>query len=277
MKKESECLSAQTTITMLGTGNALVTKCFNTCFLLRSPKSLLLVDTGGGNGILSQLEKTGVNATDINHLFITHAHTDHIMGAIWLMRKVINSSKDNGYEGTLTIYGHERVLNVLGTMAKLMLSKRDYAFVGKQILFNEVHDGEHIELPDVELQCFDIHSEKEKQYGFRAKLPDGQILVCLGDEPYQEQCHDYVAGTDWLMCEAFCLYSDKDRFHPYEKFHSTVKDAAQLANTLGVKNLVLYHTEDATLTIRQASYMTEARKYYAGNVVVPNDLDVIKL
>ena len=104
-----------------------------------------------------------------------------------------------------------------------------------------------------------------------------KILVCLGDEPYQEQCHDYVAGADWLMCEAFCLYSDKDRFHPYEKFHSTVKDAAQLANTLGVKNLVLYHTEDATLAIRQASYMTEARKYYAGNVVVPNDLDVIKL
>lgn len=270
-------MSLQTTITMLGTGNALVTKCFNTCFLLRSPKSLLMVDTGGGNGILTQLEKAHVNATDINHLFITHAHTDHIMGAVWLMRKVINSAKDQGYKGVLTIYGHERALRVLGTMAELMLSKRDYAFVGKQILLAEVHDGDHIELPDVDLQCFDIHSRKEKQYGFRAKLPDGQILVCLGDEPYQSECHDYVAGADWLMCEAFCLYSDKDRFHPYEKFHSTVKDAAQLATTLGVKNLILYHTEDATLSTRRAAYTSEAQDFFKGNIIVPDDLDVIKL
>lgn len=34
-------------ITMLGTGSAAVTKCYNTCFVLSSPKSHLLVDAGG--------------------------------------------------------------------------------------------------------------------------------------------------------------------------------------------------------------------------------------
>ena len=56
------------------------------------------------------------------------------------------------------------------------------------------------------LQCFDIASTKEKQYGFRTTLPDGKKLVCLGDEPYNELNHDYVAGADWLLCEAFCLH-----------------------------------------------------------------------
>ena len=39
-------------ITMLGTGNALATRCYNTCFTLHDPSGeVLLVDAGGGNGI----------------------------------------------------------------------------------------------------------------------------------------------------------------------------------------------------------------------------------
>ena len=36
-------------ITMLGTGNALATRCYNTCFTLHGEKGVLLVDAGGGN------------------------------------------------------------------------------------------------------------------------------------------------------------------------------------------------------------------------------------
>ena len=36
-------------LTMLGTGNALVTECYNTCFLMEEQGQLFLVDGGGGN------------------------------------------------------------------------------------------------------------------------------------------------------------------------------------------------------------------------------------
>ena len=42
-------------ITMLGTGNAMVTECYNTCFVLRDGDKHLLVDGGGGNTLLAQL------------------------------------------------------------------------------------------------------------------------------------------------------------------------------------------------------------------------------
>lgn len=42
---------------MLGTGNALVTKCYNTCFVFENQNQYFLVDGGGGNTLLSQLEK----------------------------------------------------------------------------------------------------------------------------------------------------------------------------------------------------------------------------
>ena len=49
-------------IIILGTGNAMVTRCYNTCFILRSSSGkMLMVDAGGGNGILAQLERAGVD------------------------------------------------------------------------------------------------------------------------------------------------------------------------------------------------------------------------
>ena len=44
----------ETELIMLGTGNATVTKCYNTCFILKTKETVLLVDAGGGNGILNQ-------------------------------------------------------------------------------------------------------------------------------------------------------------------------------------------------------------------------------
>ncbi len=38
-------------ITMLGTGEAVTTHCYNTCFTLHTQDTTLLVDGGGGNGI----------------------------------------------------------------------------------------------------------------------------------------------------------------------------------------------------------------------------------
>lgn len=68
-----------TELIILGTGNATVTRCYNTCFALKRDNEILLVDAGGGNGILSQLEKANIPLSDIHEIFVTHAHTDHIL------------------------------------------------------------------------------------------------------------------------------------------------------------------------------------------------------
>ena len=90
-------------------------------------------------------------------------------------------------------------------------------------------------------------------------------------------CREYVEGSDWLLSEAFCLYEDRERFQPYEKNHSTVLDAARLAEELKVKNLILYHTEDKTLESRRKRYTAEAESVFHGRVFVPDDLEWIEL
>ena len=66
-------------------------------------------------------------------------------------------------------------------------------------------------------------------------------------------------------------------FHPYEKHHSTAKDASELAEQLGVQNLILYHTEDKNIARRKELYTEEGKKYFSGNLYVPEDLEKIEL
>ena len=267
-------------ITMLGTGNATVSQIYNTCFLLQTPSTLMLVDAGGGNGILAQLKKVNVQISDIHHLFVTHAHTDHVLGVIWVIRMV---AQCKGYEGLLHVYGNDKVMKVIKTIIDMILAKKQLAKVAERVVFHQLEDGDCFEVGDIKLECFDIQSAKEKQFGFRAELPSSDesgkplVLACLGDEPYNEQNRRYIVGADWMMYEAFCLYADRDTFKPYEKCHSTALDAGKLAEELGVKNLILYHTEEKTLANRKENYTREAAKNFKGRIFVPDDLEVIEL
>ena len=48
-------------LTMLGTGNALVTECYNTCFVLSDGNDHFMVDGGGGMTVLHQLKYAGLD------------------------------------------------------------------------------------------------------------------------------------------------------------------------------------------------------------------------
>ena len=73
-------------VTMLGTGNALVTECYNTCFMISDNEKLFLIDGGGGNTILHQLKHAGFDLLNVHDIFVTHKHTDHLLGVLWLIR-----------------------------------------------------------------------------------------------------------------------------------------------------------------------------------------------
>lgn len=264
-------------LTMLGTGYALVTECYNTCFVISDEKKHFLVDGGGGNTILKQLKDAEIPLNEIHEVFITHKHTDHLLGIVWVVRVVCQMMMKGNYEGCLKIYGHDEVLNLLREMAGKLLWEKEFAFIGDRIQLHEVTDGERTEVIGHELTFFDVCSTKTKQFGFSMDLGKHGKLTCCGDEPMHENTVQYAENCRWLLHEAFCLYSERQIHLPYEKHHSTVKDACELAEQLGVQNLVLYHTEDDNIADRKHLYNREGKMYYHGNLFVPDDLETIEL
>lgn len=264
-------------LTMLGTGNAGVTECYNTCFAFSGGDKHFLIDAGGGNQILKRLKEADIPLNKIHDIFMTHEHIDHLLGLIWLIRMIGQNMNKGSYEGELRIYCHEDLIPVIRTITDLTIQKKVTKHIGERILLCPAASGETKEIIGCPVTFFDICSTKAKQYGFTMTLPDGKKLTCAGDEPYNEADYEFVKGSDWLMHEAFCLYSEADQFKPYEKHHSTVKEACETAEKLGIPNLILYHTEDKNIKERKRLYTEEGKVYYRGNLYVPDDMEVFEL
>ena len=86
-------------LTMLGTGNAVVTACYNTCFVLQEGGRYFLVDGGGGNTLLLRLKQADIDWRQIRTVFVTHKHMDHILGILWMMRLICQGMARGEYEG----------------------------------------------------------------------------------------------------------------------------------------------------------------------------------
>lgn len=262
---------------VFGVGNATATNLYNTCFALRNHDEYFMTDAGGGNGILKILDHMQIPIPKIRHLFVTHAHADHILGMIWMIRTIAEQILNEVYEGDAQIYCHEELAETLKTLCRLTMQKKYFNVIGDRIHLNVVKDGDTRHILSYDVTFFDIHSEKEKQFGYTLILNNGKKLTFTGDEPYNPVCEKYVADSDWLLHEAFCLYSERDIWKPEERHHCTVKDACETAQALQIPNLVLWHTDDSNIAGRQRLYKSEGSRYYGGNLCIPDDESLIAL
>ena len=142
-------------LTMLGTGNALVTECYNTCFILEDNGQLFMVDGGGGNTVLRQIKHAGYNWMDIRHLFVTHKHIDHLLGMIWMVRMICQFMVHGEYRGEAYIYSHKEVLDLIRDLAGKLLLAKESAMIDKRLHLVEVHDGESMHIIGHEVTIFD--------------------------------------------------------------------------------------------------------------------------
>lgn len=261
-------------ITMLGTGHATVTKCYNTCFILREQDRCFLVDAGGGNQILRILEEQEISLTQIHDLFITHAHSDHILGAVWIARRIGQMMRGGNYDGVLRIYACDEVMENFLTICGIVLMKKITNLFGDRMQLVRLRDGDSHTILGREVAFFDIRSTKLIQYGF--KLAEKGLFFC-GDEPLNPKFYAEAEGASYLLHEAFCLFSEREKFRPYEKHHSAVRDVCQTAEELRIKNLILMHTEDSHIQERKRLYKEEGEEVFSGNLWVPDDGESIAL
>ena len=122
-----------------------MTRCYNTCFVIDAGEGNFLVDAGGGNGILAQFEKAGIEFGSLHYAFLTHGHTDHILGMIWVVRRIAQLVYAGDYEGTFTVYGHDEAIEMLDTFCRMVIPSRFYKYIGNRILLCAVGDGEEWE------------------------------------------------------------------------------------------------------------------------------------
>lgn len=147
--KQGESMSSE--LVMLGTGCAMVTRCYNTCFAIRHNKEYLLVDGGGGNGILVQLQHAGIPLESIKQIFVTHSHTDHVLGVIWVIRKMASDMVEGTLHNPVTIYCHPELAECIRTICRLTLPPGFFGCLDSCIRFQTVCDGEAVDIAGMQV------------------------------------------------------------------------------------------------------------------------------
>ena len=265
-------------LTILGTGHGTATECYNTCFTISKSEKYFLVDAGGGNGILKQLKTAQIPYDKLIGMFVSHTHTDHIMGAIWIIRVIARKYLVENYEKPFTIYGNNEVIKAIRQVCDAVLPPKFNNLFDNKIKLKEVDTGDTTHILGNEITFFDISAQKVKQTGFYMMLNEAEKFTFIGDETCQESTEKYIENSKWLFADAYMAGEEAEEYNPIKRHHhSTVKFVASLCQRLNVKNVILSHTIDTNLQNRKRDFTEDAKKYFEGNVFVPDDLEVIEI
>ena len=169
-------------LTMLGTGNATATKCYNTCFVItdtsKAEHQHFLVDGGGGNGLLRQLELAGINWRDIREIFVTHKHTDHLLGIVWMVRMICLNMKRNHYDGEAVIYGHDEVIDIIHKNGGIaVLAHPGVNLKGRENLLESL-----LKLPFNGIEAFSSYHTAEQAEYYHGAAAFRNILTTCGSD-----------------------------------------------------------------------------------------------
>ena len=261
-------------ITFLGTGAAMVSEIFNTCYFIQDKESNLLVDAGGGHGILHQLKKAKISVSDISNILITHYHSDHLLGIAGIVRVLKKINEKAMKKKTINVYCSKKVQSCIEILFKDVICSHQ-ELLQNFIRFIRISHNTTMSIGSWKVTFFDVFSPKHEQHGIVINAK--QKIVCSGDEPLREKNFAIAKNPDVLIHDAFCLEAEKEQHKPHDKRHSTVKDGAQTAKAINAKKLVLLHTVDDNIAKRKELFTKEARQYFDGKIIVPDDLEVLEV
>jgi ribonuclease Z len=281
----------------------------------RAPAALL-VRRGGerllfdcAEGTQRQLLRSSVGLVELEEIFVTHFHADHILGLPGLFK----TFSLRGRERLLEVYGPRGLVDLLGSL-KRVVGKLSY-----EVRVIELEPGDVLERDGYRLATFGVshgvralgwslieatrpgrfdveaadalgvpsgpargalqQGESVTSLDGRTVIPDqvlgpprpGRKIVITGDTAPSETIVEAAWGADVFVTEA--TFAEEERERAQETMHQTAGQAAGIAQRANVGLLALTHLSNRYFGPEIAR---EAREIFP-DAVVPKDFDVVEV
>jgi len=302
-------MSAGIDVTFLGTGGSLPTRERGLpSVALRRDGELIILDCG--EGTQRQMMHAGLGFNRPTTIIISHMHGDHILGLPGLLQTMSSLARDK----PLDLYGPKGLASFLDLIYKPLGYPANYQIRTKQLApGDEVDRGDYViktALAKHDIPCLAyaieekdrpgrFHPEKAKrlgipegplwgelQHGNPVKLerkliqprdvveparPGLKIVYAIDTRPV-ETVKSLAKGADLLIHDGG--FAEDRRPKAQEYYHSTAREAAQVAKTAGAKRLALVHI--SAVTRDDSVLLKEARKIFR-QTIVAKDFQIVSL
>ncbi len=251
----------------LGTGSAahLTRQLTSLCFIIDDHP--FLIDCGDGMGSLRNLVKSGVRLEDVNDVFITHRHADHIAGMThYLFLKMLEK------ETRVRVYGPKEAVDVVKTTS--LLSHDLTARNQERIDFHVMKSGDSVTLGNSTVKGTRVKHGLPVSYAYALHTGETKV-VFTGDMQPNENFESLASGATIIIHECFGLSDNEELWHTLG--HSSAKDAGETASRAGAKKLILTHLPTKDYDVDPTLLKIEAQKYFHGEVAVAEDLMEVTL
>jgi ribonuclease Z len=272
-------------VTLLGTGSpAPVIARFGPSTLVEAGGQKYLFDAG--RGAMQRLNQIKVKWQDVQGVFLTHLHSDHVVGFpdLWLTGWLVGPGRNiplpvRGPRGTV------KMMSLLEQAFDYDLRVRPYVDravpEGAVILAEDIGEGVALEKGGVKITAFEVdHTPVHPAFGYRIDY-SGRSVVLSGDTRVSKNLIRYAQGVDLLVHEVAAPEAIERAGTPPERAktivsqHVTPEEAGEVFSRTTPKLAVYSHIILPTAT--EQDVMPQTRKTYAGRVEMGEDLMVIEV
>ncbi|HEY8561103.1 MAG TPA: MBL fold metallo-hydrolase [Pyrinomonadaceae bacterium] len=276
---------AQTiTVTLLGTGSPPpVMERFGPSILVEAGEQKFIFDAG--RGVLQRLRQADVQYKDIQGVFFTHLHSDHVVGfpdlwlTGWLTGQRIAPLQVWGPKGTKKMVSNLEKAFEFDIEARI--SDNTGLPSGVVIKAVDIKEGVVFEKNAVKITAFEVDHERVKPaFGYRIDYA-GRSAVLSGDTRYSENLIRYSKGVDLLIHEVVSPEALARMKFPAAlaktiiDYHTTPERAGEIFSLVKPRMAIFSHIIQPNAA--EQDIIPPTRKTYAGAVELGEDLMVIEV
>jgi ribonuclease Z len=250
-------------VVFLGTGGALNPERYQASILVEAGTARVLLDTGGGLGLVRRLRAAGIDPASIGHVFLSHRHLDHVGGLeAWLLSVFYQRSRHAEPPPAVRLYALDGSAQAIRAFHAAAAASSEQVF-GDRLTWITPKPGALHGLEDrLELTLVPVdHLPPAGDAAGCVVDHDGVRIVYSGDSRPCDALSEAARGADLLIHEVGGLETRARLVHGAG--HSTAADAGRVAARAGVRALALFHVP-APEWVSPADLLAEARRHARG-------------